>query len=85
MHPFARDTAARRFAKNLARPRLFPEADHNHYLMENLGLLEIASLFPEFADAGMWKAHAVREIERCAARQLTPDGGQVEGCPHPLR
>ncbi len=63
-------------------PQLWPGADHNHYLMENLGLLTLSCLFPEFSTAEKWQAHAVRELERCAAEQLTAGGGQIEGCPH---
>jgi hypothetical protein len=63
-------------------PRFWPDAAHNHYLMENLGLLAVSSLFPEFAAAERWRAHAVRELERCAAAQITEEGGQIEGCPH---
>jgi len=63
-------------------PKLWPGADHNHYLMENLGLFSLSCLFPEFSTAETWKAHAVRELERCAAAQMTPEGGQIEGCPH---
>ena len=62
-------------------PVFWPRADHNHYLMENLGLLSIAVLVPELAEAQAWFEHAVRELERCAAAQLTVEGGQVEGCP----
>jgi hypothetical protein len=65
-----------------APPIFFPRADHNHYLMENLGLLAAATLFPEFSTAELWRTHAVRELERCAAAQITAEGGQIEGCPH---
>ncbi len=63
-------------------PQLWPKADHNHYLMENLGLLTLSCLFPEFSTAETWKAHAMHELERCAAAQITEEGGQIEGCPH---
>ena len=63
-------------------PVLYPQADHNHYLMESLGLLTAACLFPEFSTVEKWKAHAVRELERCAAVQIAEEGGQIEGCPH---
>ena len=63
-------------------PQLWPEAAHNHYLMENLGLLSLSCLFPEFSTAETWKRHAVSQLERCAAVQITAEGGQVEGCPH---
>lgn len=63
-------------------PALRPEADHNTYTMECLGLLALACRFPEFRQAGAWQARALRELERCAQVQLTEDGGQMEGCPH---
>jgi hypothetical protein len=63
-------------------PRLWPNADHNHYLMECLGLLSTARHFPHLDESGAWRAQAVREIERCAAAQFTADGGHIEGCPH---
>lgn len=63
-------------------PKLWPDAESNHYLMENLGLLQISELFPEFKASSRWREQAMRELERCAVQQLTPDGGQIEGCPH---
>lgn len=62
-------------------PMLWPRADHNHYLHEMLGLLTIALMFPEFKEADAWREFSVHELERCANFQLTPEGGQVEGCP----
>lgn len=62
-------------------PRLWPNADHNHYLMENLGLLSAGEMLQELPEAAEWIAHAERELERCAVKQLSADGGQVEGCP----
>jgi len=63
-------------------PHFWPHADHNHYLMECLGLLNLATLFPEFSTAELWKTHAMRDLERCAVAQMTAEGGQIEGCPH---
>ncbi|MBE5892760.1 MAG: hypothetical protein E7286_05195 [Lachnospiraceae bacterium] len=62
-------------------PHLWPDADHNHYLMENLGLLSAGEMLQELPEAAEWIAHAQRELERCAKGQLSEDGGQVEGCP----
>lgn len=62
-------------------PIFWPRADHNHYLMENLGLLTVACMFPEFKKSQKWKNHAVKELERCAFAQLTTDGSQIEGSP----
>lgn len=63
-------------------PQLWPKADHNHYLMENLGLLVLAAVLPDSATTAQWRAQACRELERCAAAQIMPEGGQIEGCPH---
>jgi hypothetical protein len=63
-------------------PIIWPDANHNHYLAETLGLLTAACLFPEMERAGQWKTRAMNELERCAQTQLMPDGGHVEGCPH---
>ncbi|MDD5349795.1 MAG: alginate lyase family protein [Chthoniobacteraceae bacterium] len=63
-------------------PQQHPGADHNHYLMQSLGLLVASCLFPEFSTAEKWRAHAVCELERCAAVQISEEGGQIEGCPH---
>lgn len=62
-------------------PLLWPNADHNHFLMEMLGLLSVALLFPEEPDAPRWKETAIHQLERCSAAQLTEGGGQIEGCP----
>ena len=59
----------------------WPDAGHNHYLMENLGLLTLALYYPELACAQAWRDQAMRELERCSSAQLTDDGGQIEGCP----
>lgn len=63
-------------------PRLWPDADHNHYLSENAGLLRLALEFAELPEAPAWREHAWREIGRCIEAQFTPDGGHIEGCPH---
>ncbi|MFD2117136.1 alginate lyase family protein [Paenibacillus yanchengensis] len=62
-------------------PLLWPKADHNHFLMECLGVLTTALYFPEFKEAEEWKQFAIDGIERCSEAQLTEDGGQIEGCP----
>ncbi len=63
-------------------PRLWPLADHNHYLSENAGLLRIALLFPHWPASPAWRDQAWHELGRCIENQITPDGGQIEGCPH---
>ncbi|NOU66163.1 hypothetical protein GC096_19170 [Paenibacillus sp. LMG 31461] len=62
-------------------PLLWPKADHNHFLMECLGILTTALYFPELKEAEEWKSFAIDGIERCVSAQLTEDGGQIEGCP----
>jgi len=63
-------------------PLLWPNADHNHYLMECLGLLSVAVHFPDLPESAGWKIQAMAELERCASAQFTADGGHLEGCPH---
>jgi len=62
-------------------PHFFPKADHNHYVMENLGLLWASSYFPEFKQAEKWRRQAEAELERCIRVQMTDDGAHIEGCP----
>lgn len=64
----------------LVTPILWPKADHNHYLMENNGLLYLACMFPEFKDAQVWREHGIHELERSMDAQVTEEGGQIEGC-----
>ena len=63
-------------------PRLYPEADHNHFLMEMCGLFFTACKFQNLPGADEWKSKAVTELERCLMRQYTAGGGHLEGCPH---
>ena len=63
-------------------PVLFPHANHNMHIMQNLGLLTIAANLPELKTAEAWRAQAIRELERAARVQITDGGGQIEGCPH---
>lgn len=63
-------------------PRYWPQANHNHYIHEMLGLFEIACLFPDFNESDAWREFALSELLRCAKAQFTPDGGQLEGSPH---
>lgn len=65
----------------LLSPLLWPEADHNHYFMEMLGLLAAAVYFPDLPEAPAWIDQALRELQRCVAKQFTADGGHVEACP----
>ena len=63
-------------------PRYWPNADHNHYLHEMLGLLLISCIFPDFKESDAWREFAIHELGRCAKAQFTEDGGQVEGSPN---
>jgi len=65
----------------IASPLIWPKANHNHYIHEVLGLLVLCCLFPEWKEAAAWKEQAIREFLRCVRMQITPEGGQVEGCP----
>lgn len=65
----------------LLSPLAWPKADHNHYLMENLGLLCTACMFPELRDSEIWKEHALQELCRCMEVQVDCQGAQIEGCP----
>ena len=62
-------------------PRYWPDANHNHYIHEMLGLFEIACIFPDFDMSDSWREFAIKELVRCAKAQFTPDGGQIEGSP----
>ncbi|MBT9779876.1 hypothetical protein GPL15_25730 [Clostridium sp. MCC353] len=62
-------------------PLAWPKADHNHYLMENLGLLAVSCMFPELKDSEIWKNHAIKELCRCMEQQVDIQGAQIEGCP----
>ncbi|MGI5989578.1 MAG: heparinase II/III family protein [Lachnospiraceae bacterium] len=62
-------------------PVLWPRADHNHYLTECLGLLEISCICSFMKDAGLWQKQALRELERCAKNQIVSTGAQIEGAP----
>ncbi|MBQ7343153.1 MAG: alginate lyase family protein [Clostridia bacterium] len=63
-------------------PRYWPDANHNHYIHEMLGLLIVACLFPDFAMSDSWREFAIHELTRCARAQFTKDGGHIEGSPH---
>lgn len=62
-------------------PLLWPDANHNHYLMECLGLYTAALMFPELDPDGKYSKHAKRELKRCMKAQCTAEGAQIEGCP----
>ncbi len=63
-------------------PLYWPDANHNHYLSEMLGLFMSACLFPDFDKSDAWLEFSVNELLRCARAQFTNDGGQLEGSPH---
>ncbi len=60
---------------------IWPLADHNHYLMENLGLLKFAGIFPELETADKWKKKAARSLAKGMKAQVLESGAQIEGCP----
>ena len=63
-------------------PQIWPNANHNHFLMEMLGLLSIACRYSHLPQASAWRETACRSLERCMETQMTAEGGQIEGCPH---
>jgi hypothetical protein len=62
-------------------PLLWPKANHNHYLIENIGLLSFSLFFPELDPVHIYRRQAERELDRCLANQCTQEGGQIEGSP----
>lgn len=50
----------------------------NHYLSNITGLVYLGVLFPEFRDAGEWKAFGVRELKQEMFKQVYPDGCDFE-------
>lgn len=61
---------------------LWPAQDHNHYTQEIVGLLSAAALLPSHPRSRAWADQALSGIEAAAGKQITEDGGQVEGTPH---
>ena len=62
-------------------PLLWPNADHNHYIMENLGLYSMAAMFPQLDPDKTYLDHASKQLKRSIEVQCTAEGGQIEGCP----
>lgn len=54
-------------------PVIWPEADHNHYLTECLGLLAVSGMLPYFPESEQWNHHTAAELERCVRKQV-PEG-----------
>lgn len=55
---------------------------NNHLLMEMLGLLYTAVALPVTERSESDRQLAIDELCRAAREQVTPEGAQVEGCPH---
>ena len=62
-------------------PIFWPNANHNHYIHEMLGLLNTVCLFPDFNKADELREFATKEIIRCVKNQFTECGGHIEGTP----
>ncbi len=62
-------------------PVLWPKSDHNHFVMENMGLFKAGGLFPEWKKAELWKKQAVDSLCRALDVQVLDYGAQIEGCP----
>ena len=65
---------------SLISPLAWPNANHNHYLHEMMGLLFVSCRFKEFINSDKWKEQATREIFRTIKAQIASDGAQIEGC-----
>ena len=84
--PECRDILRESAAKHMeiiynVSPKLWPKANHNHYLIENLGLLSFSVTYPELDKDQKYRNHAIRELGRCLKAQVTAEGAQIEGCP----
>ena len=53
----------------------------NWLIMQAQGLLNIALMFPEFAEAAEWESHALAVLKLCVTSQFFPDGGHCELSP----
>lgn len=56
-------------------PLLWPDANHHHYLSENLGLFYAAYMLRELPETEMWIKCAESALERCVQNQETEDVG----------
>ena len=56
-------------------------APSNHEILEACGLAVAAMVFPEFRDAGKWKADAFKLIMRSFDQTIYPDGAENELAP----
>ncbi len=61
-------------------PRLWPEAHHNHFVMEMEGLLH-GSWLPWLRESQELRNTAVHNLFRCVRRQVLADGVHVERAP----
>ncbi len=62
-------------------PMAWPLADHNHFLMECLGLLSVSFSFPELKKSEEWQRYGVDGFNRAITAQVLESGAQIEGCP----
>ncbi|MGM9736576.1 MAG: heparinase II/III family protein [Candidatus Cryptobacteroides sp.] len=54
----------------------------NHLLFEAQRMLYAGSFFPEFKEAETWRQSGVKVLNTEIDKQVLPDGGQYELCPH---
>lgn len=54
----------------------------NHLLFEAQRMLYAGSFFPEFKEAETWRQSGVNILNEEIMKQVLPDGGQYELCPH---
>lgn len=64
--------------KSTLYPRLTP---HNKAILEDMGLLRIAILFPEFREAKHWLERSFEVFDIALSAQLNPEGVQMEWTP----
>ncbi len=57
-------------------------AQGNHLLFEAQRMVYAGAFFPEFKDAGLWRASGIGILNREIKKQVYPDGGQYELDPH---
>lgn len=86
MTPEAHETIMRSMYEQAATlshisPLIWPNADHNHFLTEMMGLFSASSMHPEWNRSAEWVEQSLTQLNRCFANQFTPEGGQIEGCP----
>lgn len=79
---FADAVAQHAHVLSVYAPLIWPKYNHNHLMMEMLGLLYAALMLPDHPHSPAWRQQATDALVRCCENQFTEGGGQIEGCPH---